>query len=319
MSHPIAVGDTLTEAFQFGLKRWGSVLRFCWLPGLLSVVIFAVVLAIIVDVEYLWTVREAGAEEESGEFFRTSAPIAFLLILLAIPAVTFLYSGAATSIFRLVSLGEERPGIFQLRTDATTVRTFWAFIILNLINFGIFLCVFFIVLMMIGVNVGSVFETLFALFNVASENANGDALSDPFFTASSIEILTALLSTLIISLLLIVYPNVRLAPFVAGSAVESRVLLVGALSLTRSRFWSIFSVMLIMVVALMLMSTIVELASGIIEMIAMSLQNFGGAIGIFGGLLLVGLGVVGIIVQTFYLGVQLGLQGIIYRRLKTGA
>ena len=37
MSERLPVGEVLNEAFQFGLKRWTSVLKYGWLPALLAI------------------------------------------------------------------------------------------------------------------------------------------------------------------------------------------------------------------------------------------------------------------------------------------
>ena len=47
MSAKLPVGDTINEAFQFGLHRWGAVLRFGWAPVVVSMVVMLVFAVVI--------------------------------------------------------------------------------------------------------------------------------------------------------------------------------------------------------------------------------------------------------------------------------
>ena len=65
---------------------------------------------------------------------RVPVPVAAIIGLAAYIFVILLFSGVLASIYRLAALGEDRPGVFQLRLDGTAKRVFFALVILVFIN-----------------------------------------------------------------------------------------------------------------------------------------------------------------------------------------
>ncbi|MBY0421248.1 MAG: hypothetical protein K2Q06_03015, partial [Parvularculaceae bacterium] len=145
MSAKVPVGATINEAFRFGWKRSGSVLRFLWLPVLLSFLLMFAVIGASIDFEAARAAK--GEAQQLSDILKVSTPAFFAMIVLAYCVAAFLVSGGAASIYRLVVHGEERRGLFQLRFDGPAMRTFFAFVILALIS---------IVLSVIGIVVASI-------------------------------------------------------------------------------------------------------------------------------------------------------------------
>ena len=104
MSGRVPAGEILNEAFQFGFYRWLTVFRFAnSFSDILNVSPFtAVVLGV----------------------------IAAIILMVA-------FAGMFASVYRLVALGEDRPGFMQLRFDGPAQRVFMAQLILNAINYVI--------------------------------------------------------------------------------------------------------------------------------------------------------------------------------------
>ena len=71
------------------------------------------------------------------------------------------------SVYRLVALGEERPGLFHLRFDGPAVRVFWALIISGVISMVIWLIALAIALAAGGLGFGDYFRDMGEFFMTA--------------------------------------------------------------------------------------------------------------------------------------------------------
>lgn len=309
MSYPLPSGEVLNEAFQFGLRRWGTVLRFAWLPA-------ALIIAILVGYDSLaFRSVEGGAEMLP---LRIPAFAAFLLGVAAIAACLFLYAGFMASIFRLVALGEERDGFVHLRVDGPTYRVFWAVLIINMLSVVMLGVSFLFSLIATGQAPGAVFGALSEFFALAaSASASGETVS-PDALERLAEPMSVVFLSILGALIPLIYFNVRLAPFAAGSAVENRLVLFGAFQLTAGRFWAVLGVLFLVVICLFALSIIISLGAEIFEMLGAALNELGGVASLGGSMLLLTAFTLVFLYQIFSAAVQLSAHAVIYRRLKTG-
>ena len=317
MSHPLPAGDVLNEAFQFGLRRWGTLLRYVWLPVVLSAALVFL---------YFQTVFNTGAVEAAGDsglsdisaVLQVPVFIAVLLGIAVFAACLFLYAGFAASIYRLVALGEERTGFVNLRTDGPAVRAFWAILIMNLLGLAIMTVAFFLSLALTGQSLGAVSTALQEFLALAEAGAASGEAVPPAAMEALAEPLSVIFLSVVLALLPLIYVNVRLTPFAAGSAAEDRILLFGAFQLTAGRFWPVFLVALLTFLFLLALSLITGIAAEIFELLGQALANFGGAAAAAGFIAFAVAFGISIAYQAFATAVQLSVHAIIYRRLKTG-
>lgn len=310
------MGEVLNEAFQFGMARWASVIRFSWLPFLIGMLILGGAIASIFDINALRAIEEDGPVDLNS-IFRVSWGMAFLLFFLGVTAFLYFFSGAMASIYRLVALGEERPGIFQLRLDGPAHRTFFAYMIMTLLGNLIMILSFFVATAVTGTSPAEMAGTLRGLFQAVVEAESQGVQPDPSVFEPMLNIAGAIFLTFVIALIPTIYLNVKLSPFAAGSAAENRLFFIGALNLTKGSFWAILGTLTVLFGALWLLAIVFQLAAGILDMIAQLVGGQGG--GLIAGILSLVIFVATVVYQAFVYAVQLGVQGIIYRRLKTGA
>lgn len=318
MAEKFAAGDALTETFRFALNRWFTVLRLGWAPMLMVGLIIIAMTMLIFDFEVL-----KAAEDDPefllnfDEYLKVSVPVAISLGVLVSILISLIMAGFMASVFRLVSLGEGQPGFVHIRFDGPAFRVFFAQIILTVINYGILFGGMLIGSMITGISLGAAFGSISEMFRIIAEaSANG---SEP--TPESLGEAVAPIGLFFIGFLIAAIPmiiiNIRLAPFVAGSAAENRLLLAGSFALTKGNFWSLFGYYLLFMLSLMVVYIIFSIVIGIVDLIA-SLPNEGAF-----ALLAMGATVISLLLsvayQIFTIALQLGSQGIIYRRLKTGA
>ncbi|MEM9494511.1 MAG: hypothetical protein AAGA09_00800 [Pseudomonadota bacterium] len=315
MSYPLPVGPTLNEAFQFGFKRWWTVARYGIAPFIGAGLIIMIAMMTIFRVETFAEAGEAApALDDALRFPVWAAVIAGVAALLALFVV---FSGFMASVYRLVALGEDRPGLFHLRFDGPAVRVFWAFLILTLINYAIMGAAGLTSFLATGQSLPQIFAAFreFASIMAAAEQG---AEPDPAVFQAIAGPMGAIGLAMILALIPLIYANVRLSPFMAASAAENRVLLLGTLSLTKGRVWSVFAVNLLMVLAIMLIGTIFQLTVGIFDLVRQFFSGVGGF-----GVIASAFGVIvfaaTVFYQLFVYGVQFALHASIYRRLKTGA
>ncbi|MEZ5891598.1 MAG: hypothetical protein R3C58_00400 [Parvularculaceae bacterium] len=318
MSDRIRVGDILNEAFQFGLHRWPSVLRFVWLPMLAALCLSYGFLTLAIDLDaYQEAIKAAnGGLVSAAPYLRMPLTAAVMLGIGVVVAMLFIYSGAYASIYRLAALGEDRPGILPFRFDGPAQRVFVGQLILAAIQLAIWGAAFIIAFASSGVSfsdIGAAFGEYAAMI--------GRASAEPGYKPSPSELsairpLGAIAVGFLFALPALLYVNVKLSPFLAGSAAENRLLLFGAFRMTRGHAWSIFGTFLLFVAAMFVLMIVLSLAMGFLGLLG-SLSGAGaiGAIGQFFKALSFALDYA---VQIFLTGVVLSMQAIIYRRLKTG-
>ena len=318
--YPLPAGDVLNEAFQFGLRRWGTVFRFVWAPVLLSVATVIGFGALVVDWQALESAGDPAALYDfDAAHWRVSPLVAAVFGFAVYMVCVMLYAGFMASIYRLVALGEERPGIFQVRADGPAVRVFWAMLIHGVLTAGVYGVALLAALAMTGQSAGDVFATVGSLFLDAMRAQNEGAQLPPARFEAAADEFGAFFLSILFSIPPLAYLHTKLAPFAAGSAAENRILLIGSFHMTRGRFWPILGALFLTGALLFVVWMISELAAGIFELISTMFIGFGGAAAVVGGILAVVAFGISLFFQIFSMGVQLSIQAVIYRRLKTGA
>jgi hypothetical protein len=317
MSQRVPVGDVINEAFQFGLHRWFTVFRFAWLPFLLAATVIGGVFMLAFDVSAMSGQREVESMSELAGLLRVSPAAAAGLFAIAVVLILIAYSGVFASIYRLVALGEDRPGLFQLRFDGPAIRVFWAQLILTLINYGILIAAGMIALAVSGHSLGEVanaWREFVAM--VAQASANPEAQPDEAALARIASPFGVFFLGFLFAAPVMIYVNIKLVPFAPGSAAENRLLLFGAIRMTTGHFWSILGVYILFILAMIVLGIVYTLAMSFIELMAG--LGGAGALSLIGAIFTVVSFVAALVYQVFIIGVQLSLQAIVYRRLKTG-
>ncbi len=317
MSQPLPIGDTLHEAFQFGIKRWGTVIRYAWAPIVISLLLVGLYFAAIVDFQTIAAAEDSESTLHVDEIFRASIPFMIALGVVLYVAVSMLFSGVMASVFRLAALGEERPGYVHLRLDGPAWRVFWATIISAVISLSIWGVALIISLASYGESIGAFLEGARSFF--AALVAAAQTGAEPSFggQADILDYTRIFVRAVAISIIPLIYVSVRLAPFLAGSAAENRLILFGSFNLTKGQFWPVFIAIIIMTVALMIIGFIYEMVRSLFELL-MSLGQSGGAFAVIALVLAALYFAVTVFYYAFVYGVQFSFYGIMYRRLKTG-
>ncbi len=318
MAEKFAVGEALNETFQFALNRWGTVLRFGWAPMALVLAISFGLAWSILDVKALEAAEEnPEAIFQFGQFLKMPVLAAILSAVAGSLLIAFILSGFMASVFRLVSLGEERPGFVHLRFDGPAQRVFFANLILSLINFAIYAAAFLVASIATGISPGAAFGAVSEFFRLLSESAASGGQVDPADIGESVAPFGLFFIAGLFALLPVVFVNVRLAPFLAGSAAENRLLLVGAFHLTAGNFWGVFFYYVLLIVVMMLIVFVFQIVISIVD--ALSALPSNGVFALMGYLANAVAFIATVAYQLFVYAIQFGGQGVIYRRLKTGA
>ena len=317
MSDRIQAGDILNEAFQFGYRRWLTVFRFLWMPFLVAGLFGFAALNVVFDAEALNAMTETSSIQNLGAAMKVSLPTAVFIAIAGFALMLFLYSGVFASIFRLVALGEERPGLFQLRFDGPAQRVLWAQLIMTLINYAVVLAAGLVSLALSGQSFASVMAALNEFMSiVAAASATGASQPAPESVQHLAAPMSVIFQTMLFSLPPLIYLNVKLAPFLPGSAAENRLLLFGAFRMTAGHAWSIFLVFVMFFMVMVIIGVVYSLAMSFVEMMA-GLSG-AGVLALLGAVFSFISLVAAVAYQVFVMGVQMSLQAIIYRRLKTG-
>lgn len=317
MSDKMKVGQVVNEAVRFGRYRWGAVIRFGWLPALASVLLLIAYCAAVLDLEHLQAVDSGEQTLNLESLMSVPVSVAFGLGFLTYLVMGLLFSGVYASIFRLVAMGEERPGFFHFRMDGPAIRVFLAYLILTVIGFAIWIGAIGIGSIITGGDPFAVVSQLGQVFREAI------AVGETYEPSS--ELTVALAENLepygvgmLIAFIPMIYISIKLFPFPAASAVEDRLVLIGSFRMTFGHWWTIFLSALLMAIFLMIAILIFELASSIIQMIAEFALTQGGALTGIGALLLIAMFIVSLIFNAFVYSVQFAMHAIVYRRLTTG-
>ncbi|MCK5744628.1 MAG: hypothetical protein KAH44_00365, partial [Oricola sp.] len=202
----------------------------------------------------------------------------------------------------------------QVRFDGPAQRVFAALLILNVLNYAVILLLCVVMLLIGGSGFGDFFRAWPVFFSLVEA-----ASADPSYQPSAQELaalkpLGSFFTGLFLAVPALIYLNVKLAPFAPGSAAENRLLLFGAFRMTSGHAWSIFGTLILFVLAMVVMSILYMLTMSFLELMA----SVGGTMAFIGMIFNAISLAAGIAYQIFVMGVQLSLQAIIYRRLKTG-
>ncbi len=311
------VGETLNETFQFALHRWSAVFRFGWAPLLIAIALAVGLFYAIIDVAALEAADDPAELFQFSQFVRVPGLVAIALAVAGALIISLVMAGFMASVFRLVILGEDDGRLINVRLDGPAVRVFLAQLILGVINYGIFLIAVLVASAMTSVSVGAAFSAVPEAIRLAAESSAAGTDPDPSQIGETIAPIGLFGVGFLLALIPMIFVNIRLAPFAAGSAAENRLLLLGAFRLTSGNFWPLLGYYILLVLALMVIGFVFQIVIGVIDLLS-GLPS-GGAFAVIGALATV-LGVVASVAyQLFVMGLQLGGQGIIYRRLKTGS
>ena len=103
----LPIGATVNEAFQFGFTRIGTTIRYGWAPVVASLIVMVMFWIVLFDVSMLKDQLTSG-DISFAQIFRFSAPVTVIGVVMMFIVLMYLFSGFMTSVFRLVSLGEDR-------------------------------------------------------------------------------------------------------------------------------------------------------------------------------------------------------------------
>jgi hypothetical protein len=311
------VGEALNETFQFALHRWSAILRFGWAPLAIAIAISLGLVFSILDIAALEAVEDPNALLNFGQFVRVPAPVAVFLAIGGVLLISLIMAGFMASIFRLVALGEDDGRFFNLRLDGPAFRVFFAQLILNVINYAIYAAGLIVASALTGISIGSAFGVISEFFRIVSEAAASGTDPDPSEVGEKLAPIGLFFVGGLFALLPMIFVNIRLSPFAAGSAAENRLLLLGAFRLTHGNFWPLLGYYVLLFVALMVIGVVFQIVISIIDVL--SALPAGGAFSLI-SVIAAFIGIAASVAyQLFVLGLQLGGQGIVYRRLKTGA
>lgn len=318
MSEKLPVGETLNEAFQFGLKRWGTVIRYGWAAFVIAILAFAAYAMIVVGAT-VFTAANNGADIKSfQDLVQIPVVAAIGLAVILYVFVAVLFCGVVASLYRLVVLGEDSPGIFHLRLDGPALRVFFSFLIIGIINAVIWCAALAISFAINGQEFADLGSQLVRFFQLAVEAETGE-VSDAEVLSVVGAIFRSFALAVLIAFIPLIYLNIKLIPFPPGSAAENRLLLFGSFGMTTGHFWSIFGIYILFIIFVIILSVIFQIVLAILQALAALGANMGGAAAIVGAV--VGLIVLaaGLFFNIFLFGAQTALRAIIYRRLATGA
>ncbi len=317
MSDKLQIGDTLNEAFMFGLKRWGAILRFSWVPILITGFVIGMTIVSIFDTS-LFTADAEDVEITSlQEAMRMPVSTAIVFSLAVYAFVALMFSGVMASIFRLVALGEDRPGIFHLRLDGPAVRVFISYVIMFILNGMVWGAALAAALAMNGQSFGEVMGGLFQFFQYAAEAEEGQP-PDPEMMNALMEPMKGFFLATMFAFIPLIYLNIKLAPFPAGTAAENRLILIRSFALTSGHFWSIFGAYFLLILMLIAVSIIFQIVLALVQGITVLLGALGGPLVVVGALFGIVIFLSSLFFNLFVAGVQLSFRAIIYRRLATG-
>ena len=310
MSEKMPVTDLLNESFTFGLRRFFTVLRCLFVPYLILIVGLCIVAVGLLDFDAISRLENNDMPEpESFEdvmgiinsVFRGTWQSALAVFFVAATVLSLPLYGGIASIFRLVGLGEEPGGWFNLRLDGPMWRTFFSWLIIGILQnlfFGIGLAVAY------GMN-----PDMFAFF------ADLEALEDdptPLFG-----LLGSLFFAWFIFLLLSMFVFTKLAPFPAASACENRLMLVNSWSRTSGHFWTILGGYIMLVLALTFANMAFQILTSVLQGVFTAVSAMGGEamVGIMVAFVTLVILVASLAFTVFTTGVQMAFPAVIYRRL----
>lgn len=308
----IPIGTTAAEPLQFIRYRWKTVLKTLLAPVLLGYVVLVVATGAIIDPALLSVERENfGVFEALRTPIWLAAPIAVFVALLA----QFLQAGATASIIRLVALGEAPPKWYRFRTDEPAQRVFWAGAVLLVLTLGLWGVVAVLVTAVTGQSPLAAWSVMVEIMSQQASGATVVVLSpESRAILGSSSIWLFLMLGLVGNIVL----SVRLAPFIAGAAVENRLILLKSIRMTRGYIGKILFALILFGLVLTMFSAAISIASQIITGVGTAFQAIGGPGTIFGALLLFIPSAMQFCAQILTIGAQAAFTSVVYRRLETG-
>ena len=196
---------------------------------------------------------------------------------------------------------------------------FWAQVVLAIINHSLYGIGFLAAATIAGQSPLESFGAIFRFFTIVLAAAESGAEPDPDQLLMLVDHIGVFALAGLLTMIPLIFVNVRLAPFVAGSAVENRLLLFGAFNLTKGQFWSIVGFYILLLLMLMVIGIAFTLISSIFEVLAALGSGGDGILALVGFVFAALLFVSYILYQSFIIGVQFAAPAVMYRRLKTGA
>jgi len=312
VSEKIRVGAVVGEAFEVGAKRWPALIRFFLLPVLVGGLLFCGVMAGMIDFAALRAETHVEDLQSFEKLLRVPLPV-FIGFFTAVQAVfLLLISGGAASFFRLVAIGEDRPGLAQLRLDGPAWRVFWSLAILLLISAAIYAAAIAAAASVTGQSPATWLQEMFDFMRTATADG-GDAQLSHEKARELFEKLSPLMLAAGFAFIPMLYVGVKLAAFPAASAVEDRIALFQSFGMTFGHWWSILFSFILCAVAIVILLIVVGISLAVLHGVGVALLHGPSHIG---GLLVIAVAaILSIGLRLVIAAVRLALPAIIYRRL----
>lgn len=315
MSRYFPVGEAVNEAADFARHRWGAIIRFGWLPAVISIVILGVFVAGAIDIKAIQGAAAEGKSVVPLDALRLPFWQFAIASLVVYALAFFFWAGALASVLRLVALGEDRPGLFHLRMDGAAARVYLACLFTAGVGAAVSLAVFAAVGLLTGVNPLGAFEAIMR----AALAVSGDAGAPPEGAVALNEAFGFFLLGSLAAAMPSIYLAVKFAPFAAAAACEDRLDFGAAYALTRGAFSPVLGALALMTVFIVIATVIFQLSTGVLDVVASGIGNRGGAAAAIGGALKLVIALATFLFNAFVYSAQFALSAIVYRRLKTGA
>ncbi len=298
--------DLLTESFRFGFSQFGTVLKCLLVPYILMIVGLCLVFIGLIDfgsIEAMDYVEEPESLPEFLAFFdsmlRLSLGGSIVLLVVGAVIVSLPYFGGIASIFRVVGMDEEPRGWFHLRFDGPMWRTFFAYFIMMVLQWVIYLIAFAIAFAMN--------PDMFAMFGDLENIDNNPELLLSFMGSFFL--------IFFISLIVMMVVFTKLAPFPAASACENRLMLINSWTRTKGHAWTILAGYILLILALIAAQIGFQIFTSVLQGLFGVLTAMGvgmaGVVGVIGILILIA----SIFFGLFTTGVQMAFPAVIYRYL----
>ena len=312
MSDHLSAGGVVQESLEFGLHRWGTVLRYAWAPilvaGLLAGGAFGLAAAAVSGGKPL---EDPGVLMEAA---LSLGPLIWVIATVIVLSVLFLMSGVYASIFDLVADGRDRRGLIHLRTDGPACRTFAAYLLMTAIGLAIWSLALLAAQFVAGVPVATLFKAIGDILRWSA--AAGEGAEPPPAVIRADEDAAPLLGVaLLLGLVPQAYAAVKLTPLPAIAAIENRLAPRKAFAMTAGSFWSILGAYALFLMALALITIVFDLAVGVLDLMGGFLVGGAGAAALAGFILSAVVLFAQIVYQAFSLAVQGAFVGVMYRRL----
>ncbi|NHK27480.1 hypothetical protein FF098_006145 [Parvularcula flava] len=309
----LSLTSVLNESFQFGVSRFWTIIRCVLLPYIILVVGITIIALSLIDFQAIIEMADGGMSEPDNIdgfldlVFRTNFWMSVFILYLASLVLMLPLMGGMTSLYRLVGLGEEPGGWFNLRFDGPMWRLVIASLIFSVIQYIIWGIGFGVAYALNPQAMEGIGEMIAVFQNMDFDTGNVGYDPDP----SAIGALFGFfflgwLITLILSIAILT----RLAPFMAATACENRLMLLSSWSMTKGNFWVILGAYVMMVLGFVALQLIYGMLTLVIQMIV-TVVSFGLLTAVYN---IVDFAV-NMAIAAFMLGVQVAFASSIYRKL----